>query len=270
MSMSTNAARTPYDACPLCAGQDAVHLRTADCSRHPLYQRPLPTSMRWVRCASCQHIFTDGYFSGPALALLFSSAHRSQTPGHEVAAGRALSAPIIDAVLSLAPQQRLDPGRWLDVGFGSGALLTTAAEFGFSAEGLDVREECVTRLREFGFPAHRADFADFTPDAPYDVISMADVLEHMPFPRAALLRAHALLNPGGLLFLSMPNADAFVFRYLDALGQNPYWAELEHYHNFGRRRLHALLREAGFTPCRYGISQRYIACMEIIARKELP
>jgi SAM-dependent methyltransferase len=227
--------------------------------------------MRWVRCSGCQHIFTDGYFTDAAFNLLLSSAHRSQTPGHEVAAGRALSAPIIESVLSLTlAQRRQDPGRWLDVGFGSGALLTTAAEFGFSAEGIDVRQECVTRLREFGFSATCADFATFSPDAPYDVISLADVLEHMPFPRAALQRAHALLNPDGLVFLSMPNADAFLFRYLDAMGQNPYWAELEHYHNFGRRRLCALLRETGFTPCRYGISQRYVACMELIARKELP
>jgi hypothetical protein len=53
---------------------------------------------------------------------------------------------------------------------------------------------------------------------------------------------------------------------LDEARQNPYWAEIEHLHNFGRRRLYSLLREHGFEPCRYDISRRYVACMEVIAR----
>lgn len=28
----------------------------------------------------------------------------------------------------------------------------------------------------------------------------------------------------------------------------------------------SVLEEMGFTPCHYGISQRYVACMEVIAR----
>ena len=96
---------------------------------------------------------------------------------------------------------------------------------------------------------------------------MADVLEHMPFPRAALDQAWELLADGGLLFVSMPNADCFLWSLLDKNGQNPYWAELEHYHNFGRRRLYRLLEERGFAPRRYGVSQRYRACMEVIAQK---
>ena len=54
---------------------------------------------------------------------------------------------------------------------------------------------------------------------------------------------------------------------LDRQKANPYWAEIEHCHNFSRSRLYALLREMGFEPVRYGISERYRACMEVIARK---
>ena len=65
----------------------------------------------------------------------------------------------------------------------------------------------------------------------------------------------------------MPNMDAAAWRALDVARQNPYWAEIEHLHNFGRRRLHALLRAHGFEPVRYDVSQRYVACMEIVARR---
>ena len=158
-------------------------------------------------------------------------------------------------------------GRWLDVGFGNGSLLTTAAEFGWDVVGLDVREESVRLMREHGFEAHTTDLTRYRPAQPFDVISMADVLEHMPFPRPALDRARELLTEGGLLFLSMPNADCFLWQTLDRLGQNPYWSELEHLHNFGRRRLYRLLEERGFAPLRYGVSLRYRACMEVIAQK---
>jgi hypothetical protein len=44
------------------------------------------------------------------------------------------------------------------------------------------------------------------------------------------------------------------------------WSELEHFHNFSRRRLYALLAEMGFKPLRYGVSLRSVIGMEIIAQ----
>jgi SAM-dependent methyltransferase len=259
-------ARIPYDACPLCGGQEAVSLGTFDCRGHALYQPALPPTMRWVRCRACGHVFTDGYFNDAALQVLFSTSHPGQTPGHDVAAGRAVSARIVEAVSERRPPP--PAGRWLDVGFGGGALLFTAAEYGYDVVGLDLRQKNVLLLRELGLSAHCQDLLSFTSDQPFDVVSMADVLEHMPQPRLALGRVHDLLADGGLLFVSMPNLDCFLWRVLDQNRQNPYWAEIEHYHNFGRARLYDLLRACGFAPLRYGISQRYVACMEVIARKE--
>jgi hypothetical protein len=61
--------------------------------------------------------------------------------------------------------------------------------------------------------------------------------------------------------------ESMLWKAMDRQRANPYWAEIEHYHNFGRSRLYALLREMGFEPLRYGISERYRAGMEVIARK---
>ena len=97
---------------------------------------------------------------------------------------------------------------------------------------------------------------------------MADVLEHIPFPKVALAAAHRLLQQNGVLFLSMPNMDSMVWRLLHANGVNPYWGEIEHYHNFSRRRLCALLKNHGFQPAEYNVSERYRVCMEVIAVKE--
>jgi predicted SAM-dependent methyltransferase len=96
---------------------------------------------------------------------------------------------------------------------------------------------------------------------------MADVLEHMPFPPEGVSAARRLLRPGGVLFMSMPNYNCSVWRLLDANNANPYWGELEHFHNFSRARLYALLADMGFETLQYGISERYRACMEVIARR---
>jgi SAM-dependent methyltransferase len=257
------SARIAYKACPLCGGADMAETMVADCTGHPLYKPALPPRQRWMRCAACRHVFTDGYFTPEALAVLFSATQESQVPGYDAETQRYMWAKPLDAVQSL----RAPPGRWLDVGYGNGALMMTAAEYGYAVTGLEVRADSVAKMKQLGFEAHAVELADFRPAEPFDVLSMADVLEHMPFPKPALVRARELLKPGGVLLLSMPNADAYLWRALNAARANPYWAELEHYHNFGRERLHALLRETGFEPLRYGVSERYRACMDVISRR---
>jgi protein O-GlcNAc transferase len=256
--------RIPYAACPLCDARDSVEVTVADCSGHELYKPQLPRTQRWLRCRACDHMYVDGYFSPEALKILFSGTQPSQRPGHDIEGQRFAWASVLDAVGALRASLG---GRWLDIGFGSGALLTTAAEFGYEVAGIDLREENVRLMREAGFDVHAVELAAYRAAAPFDVVSMADVLEHMPFPKRALRDARQLLQPGGLLFLSMPNADAFVWQASTRAGTNPYWGEIEHYHNFGRRRLTALLEECGFAVVRYSVSFRYRMCMELIARR---
>ncbi len=260
-------ARIAYEACPLCDCRESVEVHVASVTGYPLYKPGLPPEMRWVRCGQCDHVFVDGYFTPGALRLLFSESHPGQSPGQDIESSRYVSARIVESVSALRAGVG---GRWLDVGFGNGSLLTTAAELGWDVAGLDLREEGVLAMRAAGFEAHAVPFEEYRGAEPFDVISMADVLEHMPFPRRALTHAHDLLREGGLLFLSMPNSDSFLWDTLTKNGVNPYWAELEHLHNFGRKRLFALLHEHGFTPRRCGVSVRYRACIEVVAERGAP
>ena len=260
----TGRTRIAYESCPLCGYGDAEEVGVASCAGHPLYRSELPATMRWIRCDRCHHVFVDGYFADEALALLFEHAHPSQLPGPDTVQGRAIAAKIVEDVSNARGAWT---GRWVDVGFGNGALLATAAEYGYDVIGLDLREEAVRRLRDLGFEARAQALSAYEAPEGVDVVSMADVLEHMPFPRRALERARALLRPGGALFVSMPNTESFAWKELDRENKNPYWAEIEHLHNFGRSRLYRLLEECGFVPLRYAISQRYLASMEVVARR---
>ena len=264
----TTSDRIAYDACPLCGSADFSALRKGDGSRHPLYLQAtagggkLSPLIRWCTCRACGHVFTDGYFTDAAFARLAGFVNPGQIVGADFERQRPIAARMVEKVLPLAAD-----GIWLDVGFGNGALLMTAREYGFEAVGCDLRPAAVTALQNAGIEAHLSDIAALRLPRPCRVISMADVLEHLPYPKTGLQAAHERLEDGGILLLSMPNSDAPAWQLLDRQNANPYWGEIEHYHNFGRARLYRLLQDMGFAPLRYGISERYRVCMEVIARK---
>jgi SAM-dependent methyltransferase len=257
--------REPYTACPLCSGANFDHLLTADWSGHPLFENTggrLSSEMRWMQCVDCAHQFTDGYFRPEAFAILMGHANAGQVLDRNFEGQRTVSARMIEKVLPYAQD-----GTWLDVGFGNGSLLMTAQEFGFDVVGCDLRQSSVDAIGFIGIPAHCKDITELELDRACSVISMADVLEHMPFPQTGLKAARRLLREGGVLFVSMPNCESPAWQLLNGANANPYWPEVEHYHNFGRSTLYSLLEQHGFRPVRYGVSERYRVCMEVVAVK---
>lgn len=263
--------RKSYNGCPICGHSITTFLCEANCQGHPLWRPPLPTSMKWNTCNQCGHIFTEGFFTENALNYLFSQANEGQIAGGDLDSQRMLWSPVVERVVRALPDQSRNsegaPCLWLDVGCGSGGLLFTAEEYGFAAIGIDARIQAVRAVKSLGYRAIASDFLSYSGEPNVRVISMADVLEHMPYPVGALRHAHDLLHAGGVLFVSCPNIETSSWRLMSAKGINPYWAEIEHYHNFSRTGLVWLLRQCGFTPVDYSVSVRYKACMQIIALK---
>lgn len=254
--------RILFNECPLCDSKSLIDFATGNCSNHRTYHSSLSPVIKWKKCTACTHIFTEGYYTNDACRLIYSKTHDNQKVGFDIEGQRIVASRIIEKVLPY-----ISEGSWLDVGFGNGSLLFTASEYGFTPIGLDLREDTVKIMSSIGIESYCKDIAEVFLSSKCSVISMADVLEHVPYPKNALKAAHRLLSDDGVLFISMPNIESVIWQVLDQNKANPYWGELEHYHNFGRSRLYSLLREFNFEPIRYGISERYRACMEIIARK---
>ena len=272
--------KRPFSACPLCdAALDGCTLhKVADISKHPLYSADLPAQLTWLRCGTCAHVFTQDYWTPAGEAILFAKTLPHQTPGSQPCEPlRGTWAPTVTRVAGILCATRPRAAvfgaagdarpRWIDVGFGNGALVTTADEFGFDALGIDVRPTAVERLAAAGYAAVCSDFNDFDAETPVAVLSFCDALEHMHDPRQTLHKAHKLLAADGLLYISLPNSETATWRQWEAAGTNPYWAELEHYHNFSRTRLIRLLAQHGFEVVDYSVSSRYYSCLEICARK---
>ena len=253
--------REVYEACPLCESREISRANEARITNHPSYNSILPPVLKWCRCVSCAHVFTEGYLTPEGHEIIFPAAKTEQKVGKDAENQRKVSAKTVARVARYAPA-----GDWLDVGFGNASLLFTAAEWGFIPVGIDASEGSVAKLKKFGYEAHR-DLETFAAEDRFSVVSMVDVLDRTPFPAATLATVNKMMKRGGALFISSLNMDTIVWRALDATGTNPYWAELEHYHHFTRARLVQLLQSQGFKFAEYDIGDRHRSSMEIVALK---
>ncbi|MGI9481040.1 MAG: class I SAM-dependent methyltransferase [Hyphomicrobiales bacterium] len=257
--------RINYEACPLCQSDAIKAIGRANCSKHPLFVEGLEETMTWMTCGACTHSFTQGYFNEQGWALISQKSNDNQVFSlKSIESQRVMSAAMVRKVCQFRNQFS---GRWLDVGFGSGSLLLTAKEFGYDVKGIDLRENAVAALKKVSIDAEVYDFTKLPVEEKYDAISFCDVLEHIPYPREFLEKARELVNKGGVLFVSCPNFSAPVFKIFSSSNANPYWGEIEHFHNFSKERLTALLAEYGFEVKDYDISRRYRMCMELISVK---
>ncbi|SFV39145.1 tetratricopeptide repeat protein [Hyphomicrobium facile] len=253
--------RAIYEACPLCESREISRANEARITNHSAYNSMLPQMLKWCRCGSCAHVFTEGYLTPEGHDIVYPAAKTEQKVGRDAENQRKVSAKIVARVARHVPS-----GDWLDVGFGNASLLFTAAEWGFSPAGIDASEESVAKLKKFGYEAHR-DLEALAAEDRFSVVSMVDVLDRSPFPATTLGIVNRMMKRGGALFISSLNMDSIVWRALDATGTNPYWAEIERYHHFTRARLVQLLQSQGFKFAEYDIGDRHRSSMDLIALK---
>src|SRR5690606_6754754 len=155
--------------------------------------------------------------------------------------------------------------RLLDVGCGLGFSLFAAKERGFDALGIDplAPEDPAARPGRRVVPGT---LETFQPDAPFDIVSMIDVIEHVRDPVETIRRASSLLAPGGVLALATNDSSSPGARLLGSR-----WT---HYHRahlwfFTPSTLGDIARRAGVdviraAPVRRTYNLEYIA--SILAR----
>lgn len=114
------------------------------------------------------------------------------------------------ALLARRLLRRRKGRRLLDVGCAHGYTLARL-EREFETVGIDISEYAIRRAGEVA-PRSRVFAADIAGELPaevacgrFDLILAKYVLEHLPDPRAALVRLAGLLAPGGALLYSVPD-----------------------------------------------------------------
>jgi SAM-dependent methyltransferase len=137
-------------------------------------------------------------------------------------------------------------GRLLELGASYGHSLALARERGWDVAGVELSPAASTYARtHFGLTVFNCDLADVPlADGSLDAAIGWHVLEHVRNPRDQLLRLAALLKPGGVLGLRVPNITSFGAR---AAGQWwPWMCPPAHLWFFSSTTLPRLLQACGF------------------------
>jgi SAM-dependent methyltransferase len=150
-------------------------------------------------CERCGTVQQPSLPHGDALLDLYR-AMRDDHYLDEEAGRRRTARRLLAAIARHAPR-----GRLLDVGCGHGLLLDEARKAGYDADGLELSSHAAAYAREeLGLPVREQTLAQ-VPGPSYDVIVLADVLEHLDDPLAAIDHCLRLLAPGGVLCLVTPD-----------------------------------------------------------------
>jgi SAM-dependent methyltransferase len=96
------------------------------------------------------------------------------------------------------------PRELLEVGCGTGAFGPAWGELGIRWQGVELNPESAAFAREHSLHVEQGDFLRYE-GPPVDVVVASQVLEHVLAPRAFLRKVAAVLRPGGLLHLDVPN-----------------------------------------------------------------
>ncbi len=234
-----------HRSCPVCASATA----------HPLWRKG---ELRLVRCAGCGMVYANPIPAEMASGKFYDDAGKDYYLSPAKLEGD-YAAVRFDRELRLF-RRHCPRGRVLDVGCSSGAFLFQLRKRwpgDYEILGTDVSGPPLDYAESMGVPVVRGDFLqmDFAktsaatmPGTPhpvalpvgrgvggrrtgegFDAITLWAVIEHLSESRQFLAKAHALLKPGGLCFVLVPNFKSLAVRLLGARYRYVYEQHLNYF-----------------------------------------
>ena len=204
-------------------------------------------------CRLCGHWYSDHKMD---LTSLYSGAYVESTYGDRMRE-------TFDRILTLPAEKSDNAGRvarvigfaahffpsgkmptLLDVGSGLGVFPYRMKEAGWNCSALDPDPRAVAHLKDVvGVQAVNGNFMSIGTDllGTFDVITFNKVLEHVEDPVTMLSKASRYLNPGGFVYVEVPDGEA-------AASEGPGREEffIEHHHVFSMASLAMMASRAGF------------------------
>ncbi|MBN1950144.1 MAG: class I SAM-dependent methyltransferase [Bacteroidales bacterium] len=134
-------------------------------------------------------------------------------------------------------------GAILDIGAGSGILVESAMEKGYRATGIEPSRWLRQTALKRNLPVLEGTFPHPETPGPYDIITLVDVIEHVPHPLHLLREIHQALDDQGIFVITTPDVRSLAARIL----RYKWWHfRVAHIGYFNRKNLRLLLEKAGF------------------------
>lgn len=141
-------------------------------------------------------------------------------------------------------QKFIKSGKLFDLGAGWGHFMLAGKELGYDIYGVEISEQpylyCVNDLK---LPVDHIDFFEMDGSRKFDLITMWDVLEHIDKADVFLKKCAELTEPGGYLFLQVPQIDSYF-----AKKHRDEWKMmgLDHVNYFGKKTITEILDRNGY------------------------
>ena len=157
----------------------------------------------------------------------------------------------------------------LDVGCGLGQFVEVANRCGWKAEGLELSRGAVDFALRHGLAVRDLDFFSEEIKAnSYDLVTLFEVIEHVPNPSEFIRRSEEVVRPGGLVYLTTPNF-ASIDRFL--LGKHWELIQREHLTYFTPRTIRALVKKTNrFEILHLETSHAFMAALRVLGRVLFP
>jgi len=160
----------------------------------------------------------------------------------------------------------------LDVGCGKGDFVDAALSEGYKVEGIELSQPAVDIAQGFGLPVSHLDFfSNKIEESSRDIVTMFEVIEHLPDPVAFLRRAEMVVRPGGLIYMTTPN-----FNSLDRRVFGSQWKAIhrEHINYFTPSTLLGVIRKNTALKLLHSetrnVSVELINSIKNLVRRKLP
>ncbi|MCK5124512.1 MAG: class I SAM-dependent methyltransferase [Dehalococcoidia bacterium] len=235
-----------YRNCP-CCGQNDFEVLFESNMKADDFQEAVETVYmipggRWgrhVKCRSCKFIYVNPIYKASEINKAYS-----QRKSVDVSIIRENRLRASESQVGLVKQYK-NGTYLLDIGCGEGFFLFNASRAGYITKGIELSQDAVEYARrEFGLDVEAKPFEELQfPDDYFDVVTLWQVLEHVPYPLIVLKEVHRILKPEGLLATSTPDIESILARIF-----RRQWWNLRrlHINQFTSRTLADMLKRAGF------------------------
>jgi 2-polyprenyl-3-methyl-5-hydroxy-6-metoxy-1,4-benzoquinol methylase len=153
-------------------------------------------------------------------------------------------------------------GRVLDVGCATGFFLEVVVAAGWDVYGVELSEYAAgVARRTFGERVFHGTLeqARFS-DGMFDLVTLSDLLEHIPDVRGFLSEVRRVLRPGGIVQIVTPDVASLSSR---VMGRRWSHYNQEHLHYFSRTTVVQLLSENGFKAESLAAASKYLSAAYI-------
>jgi len=138
-------------------------------------------------------------------------------------------------------------GKLLDIGSAFGYLMEVAGGHGFDVYGVELSHFSSTiAKKKFGSKVFEGKLEDSRfPNAHFDVITMFDLIEHIPQPLEFMREVRRIIKPGGFIAITTPDTGSLSHKLLGYGGW--FHFKFEHLGYFNGKSIEQLARCTGFA-----------------------